>query len=298
MTKRQRGVLFTTLTILFLLLAPTIILYSQGYRFDWETKKLFQTGGLYIKATPSRADISVDGILTGKTDALFGSALLGDLLPKTYRIRIEKEGYTSWEKTLEIKETLVTEAEHIILFPRRTGFSPVATNISDAWLAPDEHSLLLWKNNSAVFFDPETKEEFLLCKEPVCASQGLLPPAPSQSLELEQVFEGAANFALSPDGATLAFSKTNQLWVYRVDEERESLLLHAQSTVRNIQWLTNYYLVWNTEKEIVATEIDTRDHANSALLATFENPEFLWHSQTKTLSVLSKNTFYLSEKFF
>lgn len=83
---------------MFLLIAPSIVLYSQGYRIDFENKKITQTGGLFLKISPKQADIYLNGKLSRKTDFFFGSALIENLLPKKYKLEIKKTGYQSWKK--------------------------------------------------------------------------------------------------------------------------------------------------------------------------------------------------------
>ena len=82
MTKKMRKILFLLCLFLFLLIAPTAILYSQGYRLDFENKKFTQTGGIFLKILPKQVEVYLDGKLRDKTDFFFGSILIEDLLPK------------------------------------------------------------------------------------------------------------------------------------------------------------------------------------------------------------------------
>ncbi len=122
MTKKTRVILICVLVSLFFLITPIAILYSQGYRYDFENKKITQTGGLFLKVSPRSADIYLDDILMDKTDFLFGSVLIENLMPKKYKIRVEKENCFSWEKTLEIKEKQVTNAKNITLLTKNPEF--------------------------------------------------------------------------------------------------------------------------------------------------------------------------------
>jgi len=123
MTQKTRKFLFLIFSTIFIFAAPTIILYFQGYRFDFEKKSLTQTGGLFLKIIPKQAEIYLDDNLVKKTDFFFGSAFIENLLPKKYHIEIKKEGYFSWKKDLEIKEKEVTEVKNIVLFPVNTNFN-------------------------------------------------------------------------------------------------------------------------------------------------------------------------------
>lgn len=145
MTKKTRTILFSILLLLFLLITPTIILYSQGFRFDFGNKKFTRTGGLFLNISPRGAEIFLDGKSVKKTDVLFGSVFLRNILPKKYTIKIEKEGYHTWEKTLEIKETEVTEARNIILFPKNINFETLEKKVNNFWLSPDEKKIIFYE---------------------------------------------------------------------------------------------------------------------------------------------------------
>jgi len=123
-------------------LSPLLILYIQGYRIDFENKKVTQTGGLFLKAVPKQAKIYIEDELVKETDFFFGSALIENLLPKINNIKVKKEGYFDWEKNLEIKEREVTEAKNIVLFPKETNFTLLSEGIKDIWLSKDEKKMI------------------------------------------------------------------------------------------------------------------------------------------------------------
>ncbi len=147
MTRKTRTILFSFFVFLFAVVAPLIIFYSQGYRLDFATKKIVQTGGFYFKIWPSSTDIHIDGKAMKKTDFFFGSTFWQDLIPKKYTVRIEKEGYQPWQKTLEVKEKLVTEIKDVILFPQKVDFQSVSQGVQDFWALPDKKRLILEKTN-------------------------------------------------------------------------------------------------------------------------------------------------------
>ena len=121
MTKRTRTILFITCIFLFILVAPSVVLYSQGYRFNFNPpaggKIIVQTGAFYFKVLPTSAEIYLDGKLKKKTDFFFGTAFIKNLLPKKYTIEVKKDGYLPWSKTIELKEREVQEFKNIALIP-------------------------------------------------------------------------------------------------------------------------------------------------------------------------------------
>jgi len=153
MSKKARTVLFLICLLLFFLTTPLIILYSLGYRFNWNPSaggiKLTQTGGFGFKIQPKQVKIYIDGKLIKKTDFILGSALVENLLPKRYKVELKKEGYLTWEKNLEIEEKKVVEIKNIILFPENIDFVALSGGVENFWFSPDEKKLiLLEKDNS------------------------------------------------------------------------------------------------------------------------------------------------------
>ena len=158
MTKKTRKILFFGCAILFVLFAPLAIIYSQGYRINFSPgegeKIITQTGGLFLKIQPRQAKVYIDGKLKENTDFFFGSLLVENLLPGKYAIEVRKEGYSSWQKTLEIKEKTVTEAKDIVLFPENPGIETLAENIQDFWFSPDQKKLIfkVRKEKSVMYY--------------------------------------------------------------------------------------------------------------------------------------------------
>jgi len=147
MSKKTRTILFLICLFLFFLAAPLVILYSQGYRFDLNPSnggiKFTQTGGLFIKTEPKRAEIYINNELVKRTDFFFGSALIENLLPKRYKVEVKKERYLTWEKNLQIEEEKVTEVKNIILFPKNINFTILTEGVENFWFSPDKEKVIL-----------------------------------------------------------------------------------------------------------------------------------------------------------
>ena len=136
MTHKTRNILFITLFILFLIIAPITVFYSLGWRFDWETKKVVQTGVFYFKVWPKNVQVYINGEFKKKTDIFFSSAHIDNLLPGQYEIEIKKDGYYDWKKTLEIKKREVTEGKNIVLIPKNPNFNLLSEQVKDFFFSP------------------------------------------------------------------------------------------------------------------------------------------------------------------
>jgi hypothetical protein len=106
MTLKSRFSLIAAGIILFIIIAPALVLYARGFKIDFENWRFVKTGALVIKTDPAKAKIYLDDILQ-KSQA---PTTLRFLLPQDYELRIEKDGYQSWNKRLTVKSQLVTWA--------------------------------------------------------------------------------------------------------------------------------------------------------------------------------------------
>lgn len=112
MSVRSRQIIFLFLAAFFLISAPLIMIYAVGYRYNLTKKKLELTGALVLDSEPERARILINGVDAHKiTPARFPR-----LLPDDYRVRMEKENYHAWEKTLTVTSKHTTFATDVLFF--------------------------------------------------------------------------------------------------------------------------------------------------------------------------------------
>ncbi len=125
--------IITIVTLLVIAIAAgSAIFLAKGYSFSTKEKRIVGTGILTITSEPDAASIFIDGHLTSATNATISS-----LPPKTYSIKVIKEGFISWEKSITVNEGLVTELK-ITLFPAIPSIYPLTfTGISSPLLSPD-----------------------------------------------------------------------------------------------------------------------------------------------------------------
>jgi hypothetical protein len=154
MTQRIKKIFFITLTVLFLITSLGVVFYSLGWRFDWRAKKITQPGIFYFKVLPKNAQIYINGKLKKKTDFFFGSALIDNILPRKYDVEIKKQGFYSWQKTLEIKKRQVTESKNIILIPKNQKFTEISKNIENAFFSPNHKKIILEETAAVVPDNP------------------------------------------------------------------------------------------------------------------------------------------------
>lgn len=127
----------TIVTLIIIAVAAGLAIFlAKGYRISPTEKRIVGTGIINISSEPDAASVFVDGHLTTATNATVSS-----LTPKTYAVKIIKEGFIPWEKNVEVKEGLVTELE-VTLFPAIPTIYPLTfSGVSNPTLSPDGSKL-------------------------------------------------------------------------------------------------------------------------------------------------------------
>lgn len=129
--------LLTIVTILIIAISAAVaIFFAKGYTFSPKEGRIVGTGIITITSEPDAASIFIDGHLTSATNATISS-----LSPKSYTIRVVKEGFIPWEKSVSVSEGLVTELK-ITLFPAIPTIYPLTfTGVVNPVLSPDGSKL-------------------------------------------------------------------------------------------------------------------------------------------------------------
>ena len=110
LSRRRRRSYFQLLLAIFVIAAPFLFLYATGYRFESLTV-FTKTGGIYVGAEQADAEIYLNSELVHETGTFRRAFYVQDLKPGTYTVRVSKEGFHPWGKTLPVYEHIVTEAQ-------------------------------------------------------------------------------------------------------------------------------------------------------------------------------------------
>ena len=149
----RKSWLQTILTAILLLgITTALYLYTAGYRINRENDSNLDikiTGMIGAKSIPEGANIYLDGTLVTATDDT-----IPGLNPGEYNLRIAKNGFVEWNKTIQVFPELVTDITAVLVSktPRlepltNTGansptISPSLTKL--AYLSEDETSPGIW----------------------------------------------------------------------------------------------------------------------------------------------------------
>lgn len=138
-----------TYIAVFLFLAigtVAVILYGTGYRLNIGKGKLgfLETGLLVAKSQPDGASILINGHLTTATDNTI------DLAPGEYRIRIAKDGYSSWEKTIKIQKEVVAKIDALLFSTTPKLESITDSGVGNPVIDPSNTQIAFTVNNQSI----------------------------------------------------------------------------------------------------------------------------------------------------
>src|SRR5688572_16937606 len=234
MQPRTRTVITALFVLAFFLSAPVLILYTSGYRYNWKRQRVQKTGIIQAETVPAEAKVFLDGSLQRKPTP----ASYARLLPEDYLVRIEKKGYLSWEKTLEVKSGRSTFATGIVLYAdalprlvleRRAGaaaWSPDGTDVAfltddGAWmevvaLADGGEPVLLarfaldaYADGTLTWSPDGSAVLFTATSEGATHAMRFLPSAPNDALSVHENFPtGPLVVRWNGDGSALMVVNT------------------------------------------------------------------------------------------
>ena len=194
--------IITIITLLLIVIGAGIaVLITKGYTFSPKEGRIVGTGILSVASVPDGASVYIDGHLTTATNTTISS-----LSPKSYNVKIVKEGYIPWGRQVNISEGLVAEVK-ATLFPALPTTFPLTFNgAANPILSPDGQKLAF-----TVPFNPDVKLRqkggvwvWTMTSAPISFTRGAQPHqlvASTASLDFSK-----ANLSWSPDSKQILVS--------------------------------------------------------------------------------------------
>lgn len=314
MTKKQRTILVFILLLLFFFIFPFLILYSTGTRFDFEKKKFVKTGGIYVK-TNTLATIYLNEKKVKITDPIFGKALIENLLPKKYRLRIEKEKFFPLEKEVEVKSNQVSKIE-IPLFPK-LNFSIFEGKIEDLEFFKKEKPK---DKNIVAFFRKEKGDAYYLDQSGTVFKNSEKLNFEKIEIKKDKVYDlmvwggwvfikEGDDFYYLKDGKIekveknikgfdsigseiLAFSD-NEIYLFYPQEKEFFFLYRFSENIEKAVFVSSHYILVSTKDKVFALE----KTPNGNLYSIFEGKEheIFFDQKEKKIYIISEGKTYFSK---
>lgn len=134
MTIQFRRKLLVFFIFLFGVLGTGVVLYSQGYRFDFEKWAPTKVGAIYIESYQRPIEIILNETrYKDKSGILKKGTLLSGIIPKKYKLTIQKDGFFEYQKNIAVHPSQVERFFNVLLVPQNITYATttLATETSD-----------------------------------------------------------------------------------------------------------------------------------------------------------------------
>ncbi|MFH1838506.1 MAG: PEGA domain-containing protein [Candidatus Kuenenbacteria bacterium] len=146
--------------VIFIISATILLKYASGYRYDFKKNIWQKTGILVLKSNPKDASIFLNGELQKEKTP----TKIMNLFPGDYLIKLQKTGFSDWQKKITINPNSTTFAQNIILFKKdQIPILLSDKNIEFFKLSPNEKEIIYSTKNKMGLdlwlYNFNTKEE-------------------------------------------------------------------------------------------------------------------------------------------
>lgn len=137
MPKKYRYLLLIVGFFVFVIGAPLIVLYVNGFDLNFKSREIIRTGILTVRSEPSKINFYIDGVLTREEAGDVKFIPAGE-----YEITLEKPGFYSWIKRLVVKPDQVTwinvAPQELYLLKKDVSTTTLFTHVQDVVLVRNE----------------------------------------------------------------------------------------------------------------------------------------------------------------
>ncbi len=242
MTRVSRRILFIAAAVLFAAASYIVILYAQGYKYSFPEARFLRTGAIALKANTD-AKVFVNDKLVGSTSFFADAFSASGLLPNQYTIRLQQDGYSSWQKKASVQEGLLIDFPRALILP--TGEEGTAQTITAVKKAAKMPVL-----KPSVSPSPTASASVQTVPAMPMAQDGPITLRGSRLTwkdgnETKQLSSAALGFALSEDQNHLLWWTSHEVWVLWLQPTGyqpyhssgdTALITRFSSTIRKAAW--------------------------------------------------------------
>ncbi|MBI4093023.1 MAG: PEGA domain-containing protein [Candidatus Kerfeldbacteria bacterium] len=107
----QRRILYLAAIAVFLVLAPIVLLYGQGWRLDFRRAQVVRTGGIYIDSFPQRASVTINSRPMSRLTPIS----IFNLRPGVANVVIDKPGWQPWSGRITVVPQSLTQVAAVMM---------------------------------------------------------------------------------------------------------------------------------------------------------------------------------------
>jgi len=272
-TKKMRRLLLIFFVLTFFIITPIIILYTMGYRYDWQHGIPKKTGAISIDIEPKNSNVYLKKQLLDDNSM---PVRLKSVKPDKYNLFITSNGYYDWEKEIEVKEKKTLYVKEISLIKKGQPQIFIDQKITNFSLSPNFKYLIYNiqkdKTTQVWLLNNENNEKQILFS---------LPHTEPLKITWASENECAA--------ITNQNSPYNYINIICADKPNDQILLNniTTTTIQKIQWKeTNFPKLYYSNSSTI----------NSFFPSTGQNQLITkniyldWHMENGQLWILKYNT--------
>ncbi len=279
----RKIIVFSIFLLTMGILAPLIIFYSMGYRFDLNKDIFVHSGTIVIKTNPAEVNIRLNNqdISKASLDLINQSLNINGLMPKKYDLEVTSPNHQTWKKQVDVHSGIATEYWSVVLPPNQVDESVLLQkNVLNYSFSPDKKKLAYFVQSadSISLFIREGGNDYFIFKE-----------------DTNQRFSPAeGELKWSPDNGKLIFS-------FKKDNQEKILSVVADGVYDKIIplgeiWAEN--LILNSEEQNKADIGQSKNkpsnsdysNANDLLLTT----NYSWQDKDKIYFLINNNLYVQS----
>ncbi|MCK5080550.1 MAG: carboxypeptidase regulatory-like domain-containing protein [Candidatus Moranbacteria bacterium] len=273
MNRTQRKLFALLFVLLFALIAPTVVLFAQGYRFSLKNNIFIYSGSITVKSWPRDIEIYINDKKQNKNlNIINGAYTINGVKPGKYKLACSRPGYDTWEKEIEVHSGISTEFWNVLLFPEKDQQNITAHTTSEKiqqfFLSPsDNHELVIFSEK-----DPK-KQIYLLNTE---------------NNKTKLIFE-TKDFDFFPkkDGLNIEWSADNEkiiLPVVNKEGQKKYLIIDLNQPDNNFIILNDFF-----EEENLQQVRWMFNEKNDIALLTKKNNLFSFDHKNKKAQLIAEN---------
>ncbi len=276
MTRQTRQIYLVCFFVAAAIVLPLILLYSSGYRINISSLSLEQTGSLFISSRPKGAE----AILQPIEHAELTPAVIPGLTPGEYTVTISKDLYTSWNSSLSIEAKRSIVYSDVMLFLLNPIKEPLSTYPNND-IVTSEYTAVnaLPAQMQYALSELPLSDNYLIQSDGVPMVTVLdsdngnlyLLNETNDSIHIQPLESEVLGYAWEPELDILMFYTPFTIQLFNPDDASTVSLIRQSNTINEVLWHPQSpYIIFSTDKQIIAMETRLTDEPNSAVLYSGE----------------------------
>jgi len=241
-TRPWRIALLTTFIMAFFIIAPLLVFYTSGYRYDFINGIVQETGSISIDILPKN---SIAYLNNAKLKSKI-PIRLKNIPPGKYKIKLTADGFYDWEKEIILENKHTAYIKEIKLIKKSEPIKIIDGQISNLYLS---------KNNNFLIYKKETKpNEFWLYN--LATNQ--------QNLILKETKKNDYQVNWSPTNNFASINSGDFSSIYIINptapEKTWNLAAEEKNKITNFHWNNSNQseIFYSTKNQLVVIDHTTR----------------------------------------